>query len=184
MSSRTSTLPAAAMAFILTLSAGSAEATDISDAEVFTAQQAWCEYLTGISMAYAENGKDAAKKMAEEMIDESYGYQMGPVLFKPTMTVAPQTFRTTRAGALSYFVGNDLAFPQDTGFALKNWTKCSIDNAAIFIAGDTAWTMGNVSFTNKDGEVTLVDKTWTFLKDQEGNLRIMVHHSSLPYISD
>ncbi len=92
-----------------------------------------------------------------------------------------QTFRTTRAGALAYFVGGDQAFPKDTGFALKGWTKCDFTNIAIFIAGDTATTMGNVSITGKDGKITTVDKTWKFVKDDNGKLRIVVHHSSLPF---
>ncbi len=48
-------------------------------------------------------------------------------------------------------------------------------------AGDSATTMGNVHFTGKDGKVTTVDKTWKFVKDDAGKLRIVVHHSSLPY---
>lgn len=115
------------------------------------------------------------------MIDEAYGYQYGHVLFKPTLTVAPQTFRTTRAGALSYLVGGDPSFPQDPGFALGSWRKVGIKNAGIFISGDTATTMGNVMITNKDGKVTTVDKTWQFVKDDNGKLRIILHHSSLPY---
>ena len=95
--------------------------------------------------------------------------------------MVPQTFRTTRAGALAYFVGGDPAFPKDTGFALKGWRKVVIQNAAIFIAADVATTMGNVLITDKDGKVTTVDKTWRFLKDDSGKLRIVVHHSSLPY---
>jgi hypothetical protein len=105
---------------------------------------------------------------------------MGAVLFKPTLTVAPQTFRTTHAGALACFVGGDIALPKDTGFALKGWTKCDIANSAIFIAGDPATTMGNVSITGKDGKITTVDKTWRFVKDDAGKLRIVVHHSSFP----
>ena len=31
------------------------------------------------------------------------------------------------------------------------------------------------------GAVTVVDKTWTYVKDDNGALRIVVHHSSLPY---
>lgn len=41
--------------------------------------------------------------------------------------------------------------------------------------------MGNVSITDKDGKTTTVDKTWKFLKDDTGRLRIVVHHSSLPF---
>jgi hypothetical protein len=53
--------------------------------------------------------------------------------------------------------------------------------AAIFIAGDSATTMAKVNITGKDGKVTTVDKTWKFVKDDAGKLRIAVHHSSLEY---
>ena len=153
----------------------------ITETEVLSAQQGWCKALVDIAATGARNGQAAAKALAEQVIDAAYGYQMGAVLFKPTLTVNPQTFRTTRAGALAYFVGGDPAFPKDTGFALKGWTKCDVDNSAVFIAGDSATTMGKVHFTGKDGKVTSVDKTWKFVKDDAGKLRIVVHHSSLEY---
>jgi hypothetical protein len=153
----------------------------ITESEVLAAQQAWGEALVAISTTHDTKGKAAAKALAEQVIDAAYGYQFGPVLFKPTLTVAPQTFRTSRAGALAYFVGSDPAFPMDTGFALKGWRKVEIKNAAILITGNTATTMGNVMITNKEGKVTTVDKTWQFLKDDNGKLRIVLHHSSLPY---
>lgn len=153
----------------------------ITESEVAGAQKAWCQALVDISSTYAKDGQPAAKALAEKVIDSAYGYQMGAVLFKPTLTVAPQTFRTTRAGALAYFVGGDPAYPQDKGFALKGWTGCESQNAGVFITGDSATSMGNVMVTNKDGKVTTVDKTWTYVKDDTGNLRIVVHHSSLPY---
>lgn len=153
----------------------------ITEAQVLAAQRAWCQALVDISQTNERSGQPAAKALAERVIDAAYGYQMGAVLFKPTLTVAPQTFRTTRAGALAYFVGGDTAFPKDTGFALKGWTKCEVRNAAVFIAGDSASTMGNVMITGKDGKVTTVDKTWKFVKDDAGKLRIVVHHSSLPF---
>ncbi|MCY4745186.1 hypothetical protein NYO99_09405 [Pelomonas sp. UHG3] len=153
----------------------------ITQAEVLAAQTGWCKALLDIGAANASGGQAAAKALAEKVIDTAYGYQMGPVLFKPTLTVAPQTFRTTKAGALAYFVGGDPAFPKDDGFALKGWTRCEVSNSAIFIAGDSASTQGNVSFTGKDGKVTTVDKTWSYVKDDAGRLRIVVHHSSLPY---
>ncbi|KPF58527.1 hypothetical protein D621_05920 [beta proteobacterium AAP51] len=153
----------------------------ITEAEVLAMQQAWCKALVDISTTGAKSGQPAAKALAEKVIDSAYGYQMGAVLFKPTLTVNPQTFRTTRAGALAYFVGGDPAFPKDSGFALKGWTKCEVANAAVFIAGDSATTMGKVNITGKDGKVTTVDKTWKFVKDDAGKLRIVVHHSSLEY---
>ncbi|WP_445940175.1 hypothetical protein [Pseudomonas sp.] len=153
----------------------------ISEQEVLQAQQGWCSALVNISRTHEQSGQPAAKALAAKVIDVAYGYQMGAVLFKPTLTAAPQTFRTTRAGALSYFVGGDPDFPHDTGFALKGWSKCEIDNAAVFIAGDSATTMGKVHFTGKDGAVTSVDKTWMFVKDDAGQLRIVAHHSSLEH---
>jgi hypothetical protein len=153
----------------------------IGEAEVLAAQQAWCKALVDISTTGDKSGQPAAKALAEKVIDAAYGYQMGGVLFKPTLTVNPQTFRTTRAGALAYFVGGDPAFPKDTGFALKGWTQCEVANAAVFLAGDSATTMGKVNITGKDGKVTTVDKTWKFVKDDAGKLRIVVHHSSLEH---
>jgi hypothetical protein len=154
---------------------------NITEAEVLAAQKAWGDALVAISTTYEQKGLAAAKTLAEQVIDAAYGYQLGGVLFKPTLTTAPQTFRTTKAGALAYFVGDDSAFPKDKGFALKGWRQVEIQNAAIFIEGDVATTMGNVMITDKTGKVTTVDKTWKFLKDSNGKLRIMVHHSSLPY---
>ena len=185
MSIRHHVIVAALLAVTVPVGVASAQAVvvnhAVSESEVLAAQKAWCGALVSISSANASQGLPAAKALAEKVIDAAYGYQMGAVLFKPTLTVAPQTFRTTRAGALAYFVGGDPAFPKDTGFALKPWTKCDIANSAIFIAGNSATTMGNVFITDKDGKVTTVDKTWKFVKDDAGALRIVVHHSSLPY---
>ncbi len=153
----------------------------ITEKETIQAQEAWCGALLNINATYEKDGQAAAKALAEKVIDAAYAYQMGAVLFKPTLTVNPQTFRTTRAGALSYFVGGDPSFAKDTGFALKGWKKCEAENAGIFIDGNSAMTMGKVHFTDKAGKVTTVDKTWGFVKDDAGKLRINLHHSSLEY---
>jgi hypothetical protein len=187
MRTRHSILSAALVAGFLPVGAATAQPNPtvinkaITETEVVAAQRAWCEALVNISRTGETKGQAAAKALAEQVIDAAYGYQMGAVLFKPTVTVAPQTFRTTRAGALAYFVGGDQAFPRDNGFALQGWTKCEIANNAVFITGDSATTMGNVSITGRQGRVTTVDKTWKFVKDDAGRLRIVVHHSSLPF---
>jgi hypothetical protein len=41
--------------------------------------------------------------------------------------------------------------------------------------------MGWVSFTDKYNTVVKVDKTFGYAKDQNGNLKIVLHHSSLPF---
>ena len=154
---------------------------NITEAEVLAVQKGWGDALIQISNDFTASGFAKAKASASAVLDAAYGYNMGPVLFKPTLTVAPQTFRVTKEGALSYFVGGDINYPKDTGFALKGWKKVDIDNAAIHINGDVASTIGNVTFTDKDGKKTVVDKTWMFKKDDMGKIRIVVHHSSLPY---
>lgn len=153
----------------------------LTQAEVTAAQQAWCKALVDIGAAHAKGGQPAAKALAEQVLDAAYGYQMGAVLFKPTLTTHPQTFRTTREGALAYFVGGNPAFPSDSGFALKGWRQCQVENAAIFITGDSATTMGKVRLTGAGGKPTTVDKTWKFVKDDAGQPRIVVHHSSLEF---
>ena len=176
------TLAVATLAFVASASATTpVYDANITEAEVLAAQTAWCGALVAISDAGERQGPAAARQLAGEVIDAAYGYTLGPVLFKPTLTVAPQTFRTTREGALAYFVGGDPAFPADTGFALQDWTACRAENVAIHINGDVATTMGNVIITKRDGSTTTVDKTWSFKKDDAGVLRIVVHHSSMPY---
>jgi len=172
------TLPAVARTEAPTVAVYNA---NVTEAEVQAAQTAWCQALVAISTTYREQGREAARTLAGQVLDQAYGYNLGPVLFKPTVTQAPHTFRTTRAGALAYFVGGDPAFPQDNGFALQGWTACAVRNVAIHINGDTAATMGNVSITGPGGAVTTVDKSWIFKKTDDGQLRIVLHHSSLPF---
>lgn len=180
---KNASLSLALLAWTLTSSAVASPVVNqaITEAEVLKAQAGWCQALVDISTTGQAQGQAAAKDLAEKVIDAAYGYAMGAVLFKPTLTVVPQTFRTTKAGALAYFVGGDPDFPQDTGFALKGWRACEAKNAAVFIAGDSASSMGHVHITDTSGKVTSVDKTWKFVKDDAGALRIVVHHSSLPY---
>ena len=154
---------------------------NISMAQVIEAQKAWCAGLLKISQAYASGGIKAATTAAEAVIDQAYAYQNGPVAFKPTLASGSQTFRDTREGALAYFVGNNPRFPNDKGFALKPWRTCSAVNAVIQLNGSSAVTMGNVVITDAKGDTTTVDKTWQFEKESNGMVRILVHHSSLPF---
>ena len=58
----------------------------ITKAEVEAAQLAWGNALVAISTEYDSKGFAAAKRLAETVIDSAYGYNLGPVLFKPTLT--------------------------------------------------------------------------------------------------
>jgi hypothetical protein len=41
--------------------------------------------------------------------------------------------------------------------------------------------MGWVTLIDKNGYITKVDKSWGYKQDPSGNLKIVLHHSSLPY---
>jgi hypothetical protein len=154
----------------------------ITASEVLVAHKAWGTGLVAISKTYEAEGYDSAKKVAQYVLDVAYGYAKDiPVLFKPTLASGQQTFRLTNEGALSYFVGGNDMYPGDNGFAIMGWRKVESFPVGILLLGNTAISMGNVHCTNKDGQTTIVDKTWAYKKDDEGKIRIVLHHSSLPY---
>ena len=163
------------------LSAAEIANNNITEAEIKAAQDGWGAALIKISDDYRAGRIERAKATAESVLDSAYGYQQGPVLFKPILAGGEQTFRTNREGALAYFVGNNSAYPADSGFALKNWQSYRYDNAAVYINGDMALTMGKVHLVDRDNKETTVDKTWGFKKGDDGKVRIVLHHSSLPY---
>ena len=49
------------------------------------------------------------------------------------------------------------------------------------VEGNVAMWMGWVMFTDRDGDMVKVDKSFGFRKSQSGELKIVLHHSSLPY---
>jgi hypothetical protein len=155
----------------------------ITEAEVNAAQQAWCDALVNIGKVHAAGGDYRA--VANQAITDLYDYDNGKVFFKPTLAHGPNTFRPTKAGALSYFVGGNPDFPEDTGFALKHWFDVSYDNNAaengIQIHGDVAITMGNVYLTDANGNHVTVDKTFAFRRCPDGRLRLLAHKSALPF---
>lgn len=153
----------------------------IVEQDLVAARIAWGDGLVAISQAYEVNGIDAARSLAGDVLDAAYGYDLGPVLFKPTLSGGEQTFRTTRKGALSYFVAHDPDYPQDGGFALRGWRETRSETAASFVSGDVAMWMGWFFFTDKNGQMVKTDKSFGYRKDDSGVLRIVLHHSSLPY---
>lgn len=155
--------------------------SNITEAEVLKAQKIWGDAVVQIAKDFESGGLNKAKTTAQAALDATYAYDLGPVLFKPTLAALPQNIRSSEEGALSYYIGGNKKFPNDSGFALKGWRSVESKNSVIHLNGNTALTMGNVSFTDKNGKVTTVDKTWGYVKDSAGNVKIVLHHSSLPY---
>jgi hypothetical protein len=152
--------------------AANAYASPISTAEVEAAQKAWGEGIVKIGKA-----KDA-RKAAIAHIDQFYNFDDGQVLFKPTLASVDQ-FRGTKKEALSYFIGQDMK--EDNGFALAPYTNVRWENEGIITDGDSAKAMGNHFFTKTNGDIVKVEYSFGYTRDEEGKLKINLHHSSLPY---
>ena len=153
----------------------------ITEKELAEARIAWGKGLIDISSTYNKEGIDKASTIACKILDNLYGFEFGPILFKPTLSGGDQTFRTEKEGTLSYFIGQNSKYSSDTGFALKSWKESNSETSSIFVENDIAMWMGWVSLTNKDGDVVKVDKSWGYKKNKDGILKIVLHHSSLPY---
>jgi hypothetical protein len=148
------------------------ECTKITKDEINAAQKAWAEGIVNIGKA------DDSKKAALDHLNTLYGYNIGTVLFKPTKASADQ-FRETKDEALSYFVGGEIK--EDSGFALAPYTKVRFDNDDVIIDCDSALAMGNYYFTTTEGQEIKVEYSFGYVKDDKGDLKINLHHSSLPY---
>ena len=115
-----------------------------------------------------------------DFINKMYDYENGIVQFKPTKASDSQ-FRGDVKAAISYFIGSDSDFSEDEGFALNPWVKVDFENNSINIINDIAIAMGNYFFTDNDGRKTKVEYSFVYKKNDIGDLKIILHHSSLPY---
>ncbi|HJO92514.1 MAG TPA: hypothetical protein QF753_03870 [Victivallales bacterium] len=165
------------IAVLLTGFAFSSQA-DITKSEIIQAQNEWGKDLVSIGKAYTD-GNDY-KKVATELVNNLYDYQSGEVLFKPTKA-SDIPFRKTEKGAVSYFVGHNKNFPEDKGFALEPWTKVKFINSGIYIHNNMAMAMGEYFFTPSTGKTVKVEYTFGYIKNKNGKVKIVLHHSSLPY---
>lgn len=154
-----------------------AQAQQITEQDVIDAQTTWGEGIVAIASAHTEGGD--FETIARDHVDALYAYEAGDaVMFKPTLAAEDQ-FRETFDEALSYFIGTDGT--EDSGFAIKGWTDVRWENNGIYTADDTAMAMGNYYFTGPDGAETKVEFTFGYVLDEDGELLINLHHSSLPY---
>ena len=153
----------------------------ITEKELAEARIKWGKGLIEISSSYDQDGINKVNSLASGILDNLYGFEFGPILFKPTLSGGIQTFRTDKEGTLSYFIGQNSKYPSDTGFALKSWRESNSETSSFFVENDIAMWMGWVSLTNKDGDIVKVDKSWGYKRNKDGILKIVLHHSSLPY---
>ena len=149
--------------------------------DVNLAQQAWGNGIVAIASAHS-SGEDYVE-IARNHVETLYAYGRTTVLFKPTLAAIEQ-FRPNFESALSYFVASNNECPEDKGFAIKGWTKVRFENSDVIINGNSAIAMGNYFFTDSNGDEVKVEYTFGYVSDENGELRIQVHHSSMPANTD
>ncbi len=146
---------------------------------ILDAQRAWGEGIVKIGQVFLDKGDYQATATAH--INEFYNYQDGTVLFKPTLTSVKQ-FRLDFEGALSYFVGGNSNYPEDHGFAIKPWSDVQWENIGTKIIGNMGVAMGNYFFTTVEGgDVVKVEYSFAYTINADGQLKIVLHDSHLPY---
>ena len=153
----------------------------ITREDVDQAQRAWGDGIVAIAAAHRDGGD--FESIARHHVETLYAYESSTVLFKPTLA-AVEPFRPTFEQALSYFVASNNACPEDKGFAIKGWTQVRFENAGVILEETSALSMGNYFFTTPEGDEVKVEYTFGYVLDDEGALRINVHHSSMPATSD
>lgn len=155
--------------------AGSSSA--LTEERVTEIQKAWGEGIINIGAIHTAGGDYTAAARAHIETFYAYGGD-NEVLFKPTLAADDQ-FRGTFDEALSYFVGGSIS--EDGGFAIAPYTNVRWENEGTTINGDMALSMGNYFFTTTDGEEVKVEYTFGMEQMDDGEIKIVLHHSSLPF---
>ena len=58
----------------------------INEEQLMQARVAWGNGMIAISQAYNGSGIKLARGVADGFLDDVYGFELGPVLFKPTLS--------------------------------------------------------------------------------------------------
>merc|ERR1719389_622384 len=159
----------------------------VTEAEVLECQANWAAAIKSISKTYLDGGDFVGA--AGEAAGKLYGYGKSEVLFKPTKA-AEVAFRPEAADAMSYFVGaknvTEGAIAEDGGFAINGgagWSDVVFTNHQISLNGPSAQAMGSYVFTcATTGAESKVEYTFGYKRNDDGKVRIYLHHSSVPYV--
>ncbi len=141
-------------------------------------QTKWADIVLRIGKAYRE--KSNLDILVSELLHNVYAFDHCDVLFKPTLAKQIQ-FRSKKEEFISYFLGQNKVCKEDKGFAIKNWKSIKFENFKIINYTNQLLSMGNYYFENDKNELLKVEYTFGFIKTSPDELRINLHHSSLPY---
>ena len=152
----------------------------ISKKEIYLYQEKWANGI--VSIGKLKDDYVQCKKKTLKFISNLYGFENGTVQFKPTKASDNQ-FRNNIESALSYFIGGNDSFIEDTGFAINPWSRVEFKNESINIIENIATAMGNYFFTDIKGNTIKVEYSFVYKKIGD-SIKIILHHSSLPYNPD
>ncbi len=153
------------------------EKINTTEFDIIKAQELWAQNVIEIGNLYSIN--EDYKSKARAFVSQFYAFDIIEVLFKPTLASEKQ-FRYNFNDAVSYFIGGSVS--EDKGFALKPWKKIRFGERKTIILQETALSMGNYFFQSFDDTDELkIEYTFGYIKDNNDNLLINLHHSSKPY---
>ena len=141
-------------------------------------QEKWANAILTIGKAFQK--KENVDNLVSHLLHEIYAFNHCDVLFKPTLAKDDQ-FRTTKEEFTSYFLGQNKICKEDKGFAIKNWKSIKFDNFKVIEYKDYLISMGNYYFEDDKDQLLKVEYTFGYIKIKNNELRINLHHSSLPY---
>ena len=146
---------------------------------IHEAQKKWGEGI--VKIGTLKNNDSECIKYTTSFLNEMYDFD-NVVLFKPTKASIEQ-FRPTFKMALSYFIGGHDSFcSEDNGFAMKPWIEVKFENSGYIIEDSRAIAMGNYFFKDSSNKEVKVEFTFGY-KLNDDKLIIVLHHSSLPFLS-
>ena len=91
--------------------------------------------------------------------------------------MTPRGSRTARRSQTAKWVPCRNTYPRLTVRA----QAVRFENSKTILNADSATAMGEYYFTTLEGTVAKVEYTFQYKRGADGNLKIVVHHSSLPY---
>jgi len=141
-------------------------------------QEKWASLVLKIGQAYKNNLN--LDNLISQLLHDVYAFNYCDLLFKPTLAKHKQ-FRSTKDEFISYFTGQNKVCEEDSGFAIKSWRSIKFENYKIVEYNKYLLSMGNYFFENENNDLLKVEYTFGFIKINENELRINLHHSSLPY---
>lgn len=142
-----------------------------------TMQSRWADDLCQLGK---EQEREMLQRRAQLFVRSHYCYDEPgvTVLFKPTLASSiPQ--RNHAQGAISYFIGGDDFFPEDQGFALMGWRELSFVNQEWSLLSDVVLVAGQLHLYKRSGHCVIADYTMGYMCCQDGQWRLMLHHSSV-----